>query len=72
MARLPSLIDENVDDRVGQVLGELGHEVTLVRDGLGRGTPDQVLAIVADQRGLIVVTHDRDLKRFSRLVPEGS
>ena len=72
MARLPFLLDENVADSVARVLAELGHDVTLVRDSLGRKSPDQLLAVVADQFGLIVVTHDKDLRRFSRLLPEGS
>lgn len=72
MAPLPFLLDENVADSVGAGLTDLGHEVTLVREGLGRKSPDQLLAVVADQFGLIVVSHDKDLRRFSRLLPEGS
>lgn len=72
MAPLPFLFDENVADPVGTVLTERGHEVVLVRDNLGRKSPDQLLAVAADRHGLIIVTHDKDLRRFSRLLPEGS
>lgn len=72
MAPLPFLLDENVADQVGTVLTEFGHDVVLVRDSLGRRSPDQLLAVAADRHGLIIVTHDKDLRRFSRLLPEGS
>lgn len=66
------LIDQNVPDSVARFFRERGHEVTLVRDSLGRQSPDQLIAITAELQGVIVVSIDRDFKRFRKLLPEGS
>lgn len=65
------LIDQNVPDSVAQYLRERGHEIELVRESLGRASPDQLIAVTAALQGVIVVTFDKDFKRFKRLLPEG-
>jgi predicted nuclease of predicted toxin-antitoxin system len=65
------LIDENVDDLVGRYLSERGHEVLYARTSLGSMSPDQLIAFTAETRGLVVVTHDKDFRRFSQLLPVG-
>ena len=65
------LVDQNVPDSVAQFLVERGHEVLLVREALGRSSPDQLIAQAAALQGIIVVTFDKDFRRFQRLLPEG-
>ena len=59
------LIDENVPDSVSDVFRSHGHEVRLVRDVLLPGTPDHVVAAIADAYGAIVVTWN--IKDFRKL-----
>ncbi|MGH2457822.1 MAG: DUF5615 family PIN-like protein, partial [Chloroflexota bacterium] len=64
--KLPLLIDEDVPDSVSQVFRDHGHDVCLVRDILGRRTPDQVIATVGDTLERIIVTWNvRDFKKFA-------
>lgn len=65
------LIDQNVPDSVAQFLAERGHDVLLVRETLGRSSPDQLIAFTAAMQGIIVVTIDKDFRRFRQLLPEG-
>lgn len=66
------LIDENVDEAIRPLLESWGHEVMLAREVLGAMAPDHLLAILADEHGLVVVTHDKDFKRFRTLLPTGT
>lgn len=65
------LIDENVHIGVGAVFAAAGHDVTNVRDLLTLSTPDDVIADIADDENLIVVTHDRDFRRLIPQIPWG-
>ncbi len=49
-------------------LVELGYEVFRVRDTTGVDAPDSLIAFVANSEGLVLVTHDRHFRRFSRLL----
>ena len=60
------LIDEMVPTEVAEVFEDGGHEVLYVRDHLGAGTPDPVIAKVGDELDAIVVTWNR--KDFKKLV----
>lgn len=64
--RLP--IDQNVPDSIAQFLRERGHDVTLVRNTLGRAAPDQLIDLTAAREGLIVVTLDKDFRRFRKQI----
>ena len=65
------LVDENVPDSVAQFFKERGHTVTLVRDILPRGTPDQIVALVGDElRAVIVTWNHKDFKRLASRIPE--
>lgn len=60
------LIDEDVPNSVGQVFRDHGHEVRLVRDILGAGTPHPVIAKVANElRAILVTWNVRHFKRLS-------
>jgi hypothetical protein len=65
------LIDQNVPDSVARYFAERGHEVLLVRETLGRASPDQLIAVTAALQGIIVVTFDKDFRRFQQLLPTG-
>lgn len=65
------LIDENIPESVGHFLAERGHYVFFAREALGVSSPDPLIAFSAETEGLVVVTHDRDFRRFSRLLPVG-
>jgi predicted nuclease of predicted toxin-antitoxin system len=60
------LIDENVPDSVSNFLRERGHEVLLVRDIQPRGTPDPVIAALADKTSAIIVTFDSDFRALAK------
>lgn len=61
------LIDENVPDSSTAFLRERGHDVRLVREMLPRGAPDQIVALVGDQLGAVIVTWNH--KHFQSLAP---
>lgn len=60
------LIDENVPDSVTNFLRERGHEVLLVREIQPRGTPDPVIAALADKTSAIIVTFDSDFRSLAK------
>ena len=72
LVRMLLLVDVNVDVRVGALFASRGHQVEYVRDRLGQASLDEAIAFAAVRHGLIVVTHDRDFRRFARLLPAGS
>jgi hypothetical protein len=65
------LIDENVAQAVADTFTRAGHDVLLARDVLAVSAPDQLVAISAAIAGRIIVTHDKDFKRFANLLPPG-
>jgi EAL domain-containing protein (putative c-di-GMP-specific phosphodiesterase class I) len=65
------LIDQNVPMSVGAFLAARGHEVLYSREVVGRMSPDQLIAFAAETRGLIVVTHDRDFRRYREMLAGG-
>lgn len=62
------LLDQNVQDAVRGFLVDLGYETYLVRDTSGAGSPDSLIAFVANSQGLVLITHDRHFRRLSRLL----
>jgi hypothetical protein len=70
--RIRFLLDENVSNSVIEVLEARGHEVYLARDVFAAGTPDRMLAVLTAHESLVVVTHDRDFRAISKLLPEES
>lgn len=70
MPRIRFLLDENVSNSVIEVLEERGHEVLLARNVFAAGTPDRLLAVLTANESLVVVTHDRDFRAITKLLPE--
>ena len=66
------LIDENVPASVASLFKDRGHDVMLVADLFPAGSPDPVIAAIADRMGAIVVTWDRDFEQLVRRVPAGN
>jgi hypothetical protein len=65
------MLDQNVAQGVAAVFIANGHEVLYARDLLQQDSPDPLLAVAAALEGLIVVTHDRDFRRYRELFPQG-
>lgn len=65
------LIDENVQASAGRLLAARGYEVRYSRDLLFASAPDMLLMTTALFEGFVVVTHDRDFRRLSKLIPHG-
>ena len=63
------LIDQNVQEAVHQYLLGLGYESFWVRDLSGPGTPDDVIAYIANAEGFVVITHDGHFRDISRILP---
>lgn len=72
MPALRFLIDQNVQMAVARWLMAKGYEVLHVRDILAADSPDPLIAFVANQEGLIVVTHDKHFRNIAKLLPVGS
>ncbi len=65
------LLDQNVPQAVADIFSDRGHEVLYSRDVLQQDSPDSLIAITAAVEGLIVVSIDKDFKRYTELFPQG-
>lgn len=65
------MLDENVPERVAEILRRLGHEVLRSTEVVVAGSADQIVATAAQEGGWILNSHDRDFKRTERLCSEG-
>lgn len=65
------LVDQNVQVSVCKFLSEQGYEVARTSELTAPDAPDNLIAFVASHDGLILVSHDRDFKRFTHLFPVG-
>lgn len=64
------LFDENVRSDVVAIFEERGHDVVLARDVLATSSPDQLLALFGKYERLVIVSHDRDFKKYRAMLPE--
>ena len=53
------VLDHDVDVRVGAVLRQAGHESA----GMAASADDDAVAVYADDRGAVLITHDREFTR---------
>lgn len=65
------LTDQNVPEDVVNVFRTHGHHVLLSREVFRQDSPDPLIALGGAIEGLIIVTHDKDFKRLSKLLPQG-
>jgi predicted nuclease of predicted toxin-antitoxin system len=54
------VLDHDVDARVGRVLRQAGHECWPSTAGLAASADDDVVAVYADDRRAVLITHDRE------------
>lgn len=64
------LIDENVRNDVSEIFRKRGHEVILSRDVTASATPDHVIAPYGKYESLVIVSHDRDFRKYRKLLPD--
>jgi hypothetical protein len=64
------LIDENVRSDVASLLAERGHQIILSRDVIAMGSPDELLVVLGKFESLVIVTHDRDFRKYRRMLPD--
>jgi predicted nuclease of predicted toxin-antitoxin system len=57
------VLDHDVDVRVGAVLRQAGHECWPSTAGLAASADDDAVAVYADDRGAVLITHDRKVTR---------
>jgi predicted nuclease of predicted toxin-antitoxin system len=57
------VLDHDVDVRVGAVLRQAGHECWPSTAGLAASADDDAVAVYADDRRAVLVTHDREFTR---------
>lgn len=63
--------DNDVAESACKFLEARGHQVTRLRDVLPRDTPDPIVAKVAQDSELILLTHDGDFKTVAPRIPKG-
>ena len=57
------VLDHDVDVRVGPVLRQAGHECWPSTAGLAASADDDAVAVYADDRRAVLITHDREFTR---------
>jgi predicted nuclease of predicted toxin-antitoxin system len=60
--KLKLFLDEGVPNSVGRIFEDAGHEVTYLNRTVSRGSPDQVVCVLAEAHEAILVAQDRDMK----------
>lgn len=65
------MLDENVPNSVSEMLVRLGHEVEWIRDYVPPGAVDPLVAIVAEELDVVLVSFDGDFQQIAPRVPHG-
>ena len=65
------MLDENVPASVAEMLRGQGHEAEFIRDYVPPGSPDALVATVAQEIEAIFVTFDGDFERIAPRIPRG-
>jgi predicted nuclease of predicted toxin-antitoxin system len=60
------VLDNDVDARVGKVLRQAGHECWASTAGLAATADDDTVAVYADDRQAVLITHDREFTERRR------
>ena len=71
MARLRILLDENMNDRIGEVVARHGHLETNSRDLLSPQAVDEVIWMAAIDENVVIVSFDRDFRAIATQFPSG-
>ncbi len=65
-APISFFIDNCVPDSVGRALKAAGHQVVNLREVIAPDSPDQVVATLCDQNGLVLVSLDKDFDELHK------
>lgn len=68
--RIRFLFDENVRSDVIDLFRQRGHEIVLSKEALAISAPDQLLALLGKFESLVIVTHDKDFRKYREMLPE--
>jgi hypothetical protein len=60
--------DNDVDDKVGDMLRDSGHEVWRLREIMLANSPDPIVAAACREQGLVLITHN--IKHFRAIVKD--
>ncbi len=69
---IPFILDENVDNAVGQYLETRGHRVLFVNRVFAAMTKDEVIAAFGNEDKAVIITGDKDFKNLVQRAPQGS
>src|SRR3546814_504228 len=64
-------LDENVPASVAELLARLGHEAEFIRDFVPPGSPDPLVATIAQDLDAILISFDSDFAKIAPRVPDG-
>lgn len=65
---IPFFTDNDVEDAVGDLLRDSGHDLTRLRDVMLADSPDPVVDANCRENGLVLITHN--YKHFKRIARE--
>ncbi len=65
------ILDENVPVGVADMLNQHDHEALFIRDYVPPGSPDPLVATVAQELNAVLVSFDRDFQSISPRIPKG-
>lgn len=66
------VLDENVPASVGKMLGGEGHSAKSIRDYIPEGSPDQLVATIAEKINAILISFDGDFQKIAPRIPKGA
>ncbi len=65
------ILDENVPAGVAEMLTQNGHKAEFIRDYVPPGSPDPLVATVAQELKAILVSFDGDFQKIAPRIPYG-
>lgn len=65
------LLDENVPKAMADMLIRHGHTAVFVRDYAPPGSPDQLVATVAEEINAVLISFDGDFRHIAPRIPKG-
>jgi predicted nuclease of predicted toxin-antitoxin system len=65
------LLDENVPMAAAEMLFERGHRAEFIRDYVPPGSPDALVATVAEELKAVLISFDGDFEKIAPRIPHG-
>jgi predicted nuclease of predicted toxin-antitoxin system len=66
------VLDENVPVSVGEMLSRHGHDAKSIRDYIPEGSPDPLVAAIAEKVDATLVSFDGDFEKIAPRIPVGA